>query len=44
MYLIEREFFVLDLKTAPAIWDYAEELTVLGGIQVACVGWPVSGG
>ena len=34
MYCIMREFFVLDLKTAPGIWDYANELTVLGGIQI----------
>ena len=34
MYSIMREFFVLELKTAPAIWDYADELTVLGGIQI----------
>jgi len=34
MYCIMREFFVEDLKTASGIWDYADELTVLGGIQI----------
>ena len=34
MYWIMREFFTVELKKAPAIWDYAEELTVLGGIQI----------
>lgn len=34
MYWIMREFFTVELKKAPGIWDYAEELTVLGGIQI----------
>jgi hypothetical protein len=34
MYQIMREFFVLELKSADGIWDYADELTVLGGIQI----------
>lgn len=34
MYCIMREFFVLELKVPPAIWDFAEELVVLGGIQI----------
>jgi len=34
MYCIMREFFVSELKKAPTIWDYAGELTVLGGIQI----------
>ena len=34
MYGLVREFFVDELLTAPGIWDYANEITVLGGIMV----------
>merc|ERR1712070_586910 len=34
MFWVMREFFALELRTAPGIWDYATELTVLGGIQI----------
>ena len=34
MYALVREFFIDELLTAPGIWDYASEITVLGGIMV----------
>ena len=34
MFVLQKEFFVKDLKEAPAIWDFADELTILGGIQI----------
>lgn len=34
MYALVREFFIDEVLTAPGFWDYAEELTVLGGIMV----------
>ena len=34
MYAIVREYFVNELNNAPGLWDYAKEVTVLGGIMV----------
>merc|ERR1719238_1579512 len=34
MYALVREFFINELLTAPGIWDFASEITVLGGIMV----------
>lgn len=34
MYALVREFFIDELLTAPGIWDYASEITVLGGIMI----------
>jgi len=34
MYSLVREFFIDEVLTAPGFWDYAEELTVLGGVMV----------
>merc|ERR1719238_2465262 len=34
MYALVREFFINELLTAPGFWDFAGEVTVLGGIMV----------
>merc|ERR1719238_266872 len=34
MYALVREFFINELLTAPGFWDFANEVTVLGGIMV----------
>lgn len=34
MYALVREFFIDEVLSAPGFWDYAEELTVMGGIMV----------
>lgn len=34
MYSLVREFFIDELLTAPGFFDFAEEVTVLGGIMV----------
>jgi len=34
MYQLVREFFIDELLSAPGFWDYADEVTVLGGIMV----------
>merc|ERR1711937_679153 len=34
MYYLVREFLVVEFLTAPGVWDFASEVTVLGGIMV----------
>ena len=34
MYALVREFFVDEVLSSPGFWDFANELTVLGGIMV----------
>jgi len=34
MYCLVREFFIDEMLTAPGFWDFASEVTVLGGIMI----------